>query len=120
MERKMEMALAVIATVIIVLGIVLLFDLSNTSGFMGAIGGMVGGVLVSTYMRRYQDERFSEIMNKAARNVFVYLMFILPMSSIVLIWFDEITHQIAAGMIMIPWLSSLVIFWLSLFFYYRR
>jgi len=81
---------------------------------------MVGGVLGSTYLRRFQDERFSQIMNKAARNVFIYLMVLLPMSSVTLIWFDEITQQIAAGIILIPWMSSLVIFFLSLFYYYRR
>jgi len=120
MKRGILAALSAVAMIMIVFAILWILDLSTLSSYFGAIGGMVGGVLGSTYLRRFQDERFSQIMNQAARNVFIYLMILLPMSSVVLLWFDEITHQIAAGLIFLPWMSSLVIFWLSLFYYYRR
>jgi len=120
MNRGILAALSAVAMVMIVFVTLWILNLTTLSSYMGAIGGMVGGVLGATYLHRFQDERFSQIMNRAARNVFIYLMILLPMSSVVLLWFDEITHQIAAGMIMIPWISSLVIFWLSLFYYYRR
>ncbi|MFW9959027.1 MAG: hypothetical protein ACFFCT_13230 [Candidatus Odinarchaeota archaeon] len=120
MNRGILAALSAVAMVMIVFVTLWILNLTTLSSYMGAIGGMVGGVLGATYLRRFQDERFSQIMNRAARNVFIYLMILLPMSSAFLLWFDEITHQIAAGMIMIPWISSLVIFWISLFYYYRR
>lgn len=120
MNRGILAALCAVAMVMIVFVILWILDLSTLSSYFGAIGGMVGGVLGSTYLRRFQDERFSQIMNRAARNVFIYLMILLPMSSVALLWFEEITLQIAAGLIFIPWMSSLVIFMLSLFYYYRR
>jgi uncharacterized membrane protein len=87
---------------------------------MGSIGGMVGGVLGATYLNRFQDERFSQLMNLAARNAFVFLVIILPLNSIVLIRVEEITLQITAGLIFVPWILSLVILYVSLFYYYRK
>jgi uncharacterized membrane protein len=120
MNRSIKAALSAVAIVVIVFGIVWILGLTALSSYTGAIGGMVGGVLGVTYMRRFQDERFTQIMNLAARNAFVFLVIILPLSSIVLIRVEEITLQITAGLIFVPWLSSLVILYLSLFYYYRK
>jgi hypothetical protein len=113
-------ALSAVAIIVIVFVIIWIFDFTSLSGFAGAIGGMVGGVFWATYMRRFYDERFTHIMNLAARNAFVFLLIILPMSSIVFIRVEEITLQIAAGVVIVPWLLSLVILYLSLFYYYRK
>ncbi len=120
MNRSLIAALSAIAIVMIVFVIFWVFDLSSMSSIFGAIGGMVGGVLGATYLRRFQDERFTQIMTLAARNAFLFLAIILPLSSIVLIRVEEITLQITAGLIFVPWISSLVILWLSLFYYYRK
>ena len=120
MNRSILSALSAVVIVMVVFVVMWILDLSSLSSFVGALGGMVGGVLGATYMQRFQDERFTQIMNSAARNVFLYLMILLPMSSFVLIMFEEITLQIAAGLIFIPWMSSLVIYFLSLYYYYRR
>ena len=112
--------LGAVATILIVFAIIWILDLTTLSSYMGSIGGIIGGVLGVTYMRRLHDERFTHIMNRAARNVFVYLMFLLPMCSVVLVWLEEITLQIAALLIFVPWMSSLVIYLLSLFYYYRK
>ena len=120
MNRSLMAALSAVAIVMIVFVIMWILDLSTLSSYMGSIGGMVGGVLGATYLRRFQDERFIQIMNRAARNVFVYLMILLPMCSIVPIWLEEITLQIAVLLIFVPWMSSLVIYFLSLFYYYRK
>ncbi|MFW9871271.1 MAG: hypothetical protein ACFFEL_16710 [Candidatus Thorarchaeota archaeon] len=120
MKRSIMTALSAVVVVAIVFAIIWILGLTSISSYMGAIGGMVGGVLGATYMQRFHDERFTQIMNQAARNVFVYLMILLPTSSVVLIWFDEITLQIAAGLIVVPWISSLGIYFLSLYYYYRK
>jgi len=120
MNRSILAALSAVVTVMVVLAILYALDLSSMGSVFSGIGGVAGGVLGATYMRRFQDERFRQIMNLAARNAFVFLMIILPLSSIVLIRVEEITLQIAAGLIFVPWISSLVIMYLSLFYYYRR
>jgi uncharacterized membrane protein len=120
MNRSMLTALSAVIIVMIVFAVMWILDLSSMSSIFGAMGGMVGGVLGATYLRRFQDERFSQIMNLAARNAFVFLVIILPMSSVVLIRVEEITLQITAGLIFVPWISSLVILYLSLFYYYRK
>jgi uncharacterized membrane protein len=120
MNRSIKAALSAVVIVMIVFVIVWILGLTSLSSYTGAIGGMVGGVLGVTYMRRFQDERFTQIMNLAARNAFVFLVIVLPLSSIVLIRVEEITLQITAGLIFVPWISSLVILYLSLFYYYRK
>ena len=120
MKLSVMTVLSVLATVAIVFVIIWILDLTTLSSYTGAIGGMVGGVLGATYMRRFQDERFTQIMNLAARNVFVYLMVFLPMSSVVLLRVETFTVQMVAGLIFLPWISSLVIYFLSPFYYYRR
>ena len=120
MNRSLMAALSAVVMVMIVFVILWALDLSSMSSIFGAIGGMVGGVLGATYLRRFQDERFIQIMTLAARNAFLFLVIILPLSSIVLIRVEEITLQITAGLIFVPWISSLVILWLSLFYYYRK
>jgi len=120
MNRSLKTALSAVAIVVIVFVLVWIMGLTSLGSYIGAIGGMVGGVLGATYMRRFYDERFTQIMNLAARNAFVFLVIILPMSSIVLIRVEEITLQITAGLIFVPWVSSLVILYLSLFYYYRK
>ena len=120
MKRSVMAVLSALVTVAIVFVIIWILGLTTLSSYTGAIGGMVGGVLGATYLKRFQDERFTQIMNLAARNVFVYLMVLLPLSSVALLSAETFTIQIVAGVIFIPWISSLVIYFLSLFYYYRR
>lgn len=120
MKRNMITVLSALVIVVIVFAVIWIFGLTTMSSYTGAIGGMIGGVLGTMYMRRFQDERFRQIMNLAARNVFVYLIIMLPMSSVVLLHFETFTAQMVAGLVLIPWMSSLVIYFLSLFYYYRR
>ncbi len=120
MNRSLKMALSAVAVVVMVFVFVWIMGLASLGSYAGAIGGMVGGVLGATYMRRFYDERFTQIMNLAARNAFLFLAIVLPLTSIVLIQVEEVTLQIAAGLIFVPWISSLVILYLSLFYYYRK
>ncbi len=120
MSRGIKTALSAVAVVVIVFVFVWILGLASLGSYAGAIGGMVGGVLGVTYLRRFYDERFTQIMNLAARNAFVFLVIILPMSSVVLIQVEEVTLQITAGLIFVPWIASLVILYLSLFYYYRK
>lgn len=120
MKRSIMTVLSAVVVVAIVFAIIWIFGLTSISSYMGAIGGIVGGVLGATYMQRFHDERFTQIMNLAARNVFVYLMILLPMSSVVLLRVETFTLQIVAGLIIIPWISSIVIYFLSLLYYYRK
>ena len=120
MNRSLLGILSALVIVMAVLPILYALGLSSLGGVFGGLGAVVGGVLAGTYVQRFQDERFRQIMNLAARNTFVFLEIIIPLSSLVLIRVEEITLQIAAGLIVVPWISSLVVFYLSLFYYYYR
>jgi hypothetical protein len=120
MRRSLVTVLSSLAIVVIVFAMIWILGLATLSSYTGAIGGMVGGVLGTMYLRRFQDERFRQIMNLAARNVFVYLMVLLPLSNVVILDVDTFTAQMVAGLILIPWMSSLVLYFLSLFYYYRK
>lgn len=120
MNRRMMAALSAVAIVSIVFVIMWILDLPSMSSAFGAVGGMVGGVLGVTYMRRFYDERFTQIMNLAAKNAFVFLLISLPWSYIFFTRGEEVTLQIAAGMVFVPWMLSLIILYVSLFYYYRK
>ena len=106
MNRSVVTVLSSLAIVVIVFAIIWILGLTTLSSYTGAIGGMVGGMLGTMYLRRFQDERFRQIMNLAARNVFVYLMVLLPLSSVVLLQADTFTAQMVAGLILIPWMGG--------------
>ncbi|MFX1483153.1 MAG: hypothetical protein ACFFCP_08185 [Promethearchaeota archaeon] len=120
MNRSLMTALSAVAVVVIVFVLIWILGLTSISSYTGAIGGMVGGVLGATYMRRFYDERFTQIMNLAARNAFFFLVIILPLTFVVLIPVGNITLQMAAGLVFVPWISALVILYVSLYYYYRK
>jgi uncharacterized membrane protein len=120
MNRSLKTVLSTVAIVMIVFVLVWILGLTSLGSYTGAIGGMVGGALGATYMQRFYDERFTQIMNLAARNAFVFLVMVLPLTVIVLIQVQEITLQIAAGLVFVPWILSLVILYISLFYYYQK
>ncbi len=120
MNRSVLAGLTAVVILMAVFTILWALGLSFISNIFGGLGCVAGGALAGICAQRFQDERFKQIMNLAARNTFVFLMIFLPVSSLELIGVEEITLQIAAGLIIVPWISSLVIFYLSLFYYYYR
>ncbi|MHA1909738.1 MAG: hypothetical protein ACW98Y_20740 [Candidatus Thorarchaeota archaeon] len=94
-------------------------DSFQSSG-VGAICGMVGGVLGVTFMQRYKDERFTQITNLSSRNVFLFIMIALPLSGAFIILTEVVTVLQAAGMVFLLWISSLAIYGASLLYYYKR
>ena len=106
--------------VMIVFAILWALDLASLSSIFSGVSGGVGAMILLFYMRRFNDERFDQIMILAARNAFVFYMVTLPMRSVVLVVVEEITLQIAAGLVLVPWMLSLIIWYLSLFYYCRK
>ncbi|MHA2380382.1 MAG: hypothetical protein ACXADO_05980 [Candidatus Thorarchaeota archaeon] len=120
MKRVVTAGLSVVIVLLIIFAIAWILDLSIVSGFIGAFGGMVGGVLGGTYTQRYQDERFGQIMNKSAGIVFVFLIVTLPLAAAAIVSLETFTLALAAGLIFAVWMTSIVIFYLSLLYHYRK
>ncbi|MFX1560364.1 MAG: hypothetical protein ACFFBL_07235 [Promethearchaeota archaeon] len=120
MNRSIISALGAIVMVMIVLAILWALNLASLGSIFSGVSAGVGAVFLVSYMRRFYDERFSQIMILAARNAFVFYLFTFPLCSVVLVAVEEITLQIAAGVVFVPWILSLTIWYLSLFYYYRK
>ncbi|MHA2142364.1 MAG: hypothetical protein ACXADC_10580 [Candidatus Thorarchaeota archaeon] len=120
MNRSALAGLSAVIVVMIVFTIMWILDITSLGGIMGAIGGMVGGVLGATYMQRFHDERFSQIMKKAASSAYWFVIIALPLSWIAIVRAEAITIQLAVGLTFVIWMSSFIIYYLSLFYYYKR
>jgi uncharacterized membrane protein len=119
-NRSTITALSAVVIVLILFAILWALDLLSLGSIFSGVSAGVGAMILLFYMRRFHDERFTQIMILAARNAFVFYIFTLPMSSMVLLVVEEITLQIAAGLVLVPWILSLIIWYLSLFYYYRE
>ncbi|MHA2063355.1 MAG: hypothetical protein ACXABY_03120 [Candidatus Thorarchaeota archaeon] len=120
MNRSALAGLSVVIVVMIVFTIMWILDITSLGSIMGAIGGMVGGVLGVTYMQRVHDERFNLVKNQAARNSFLFVTITLPFSWIALIRAEMVTIPLAVGLSLAIWMSSFGVYYLSLFYYYKR
>ena len=120
MNRNIITALSAVVMVMIVFAIFWALDVLSLSSIFSGVSAAIGALIILFYMRRFHDERFTQIMILAARNAFVFYILTLPMSSVVLVVVEEITLQIAAGLVLVPWMSSLIICYLSLVYYYRK
>ncbi len=78
----------------------------------------VFAVLLMKWMKQYQDERFTQIYNLASRNALVFLIFALPYLGVILT-LQSIAIE-AVGMILIVWALSIIVFYASGFYYYKK
>lgn len=92
----------------------------SIAGLSGAFGGATGGILGTMYLSKYRDERFTKIENRSAHNAFIFLLIALPISSAVIGVSENSTAQLAMVIVLCTWLFSLVIFGVSMFYYYKR
>ena len=98
MNRNIITALSAVVMVMIVFAIFWALDVlslgSIFSGVSAAIGAMI--ILINGTM-----------LIQIAVLAWIFLV-------------EEITLQIAAGLVLVPWMSSLIIWYLSLVYYYRK
>ncbi len=120
MNRSILAGLSAVILVLIVFIITWILDISSLSGYMGAFGGMVGGVLGATYMQKFNDERFSRIMKGSASNAYWFVITALPLSWIVLVQAETITIPLVVGLTFAIWMASIIIYYITLFYRYKR
>ncbi len=123
MTRKKRSILAGLSAVILVLIVFIItwvLDITSLSGYMGAFGGMVGGVLGATYMQKFNDERFSQIVKGSTSTAYWFVIIALPLSWIVIILAETITIQLVVGLTFTIWMASIIIYYLTLFYRYKR
>jgi len=118
---KRETIGSLIALIVALVILVSFWLVSGTIPWGGIIGGMVGpifAVLLMRWMKQYQDERFTHIFNLASRNALVFLIFALPYLGAILV-IQSIASEAVAPLILV-WAISLLIFYSSTYFYYKR
>lgn len=78
---------------------------------------LLANVLVMLYVKKLQDERYVHILGRAGRNGFLFLMMALPFLSI----FQFLSSGwIENGVsVLLVWVSSLVVFYGSSWYYYK-
>ncbi|MHA1772074.1 MAG: hypothetical protein ACTSYL_04455 [Candidatus Thorarchaeota archaeon] len=85
----------------------------------GVIGGVVGGVLSSHVVRKYRDERFTQLIGYSSRNVALLVLVALPWCAAVLAS-GQISLVQATLMLFAFWFLAIGVFYLSVLYYYRR
>jgi hypothetical protein len=120
MNRSVLAGLGIVVVVLIVFTVMWILDITSLGGIMGGIGGGVGGILGATYMQRYHDERFSQIMKRSGSNAYWFVIIFLPLSWIAMMGAETITMPLVFGLTFAVWMSSFLIFYISLFYYYKR
>lgn len=96
--------------------------ITSSPGFwpavIGGISGPIGAVLIMRWMNKFQDERFTHVYNKSSRNAFVFLVFALPYLGAILA-LQSIAVE-AVGLILLVWIMSIVIAYISGIYYYKQ
>ncbi len=90
------------------------------AGISGALGGLIGGILGVTYLRRLHDERFTQIENRSAKNAFIFLLIVLPIGAASIGTVQPISVEMAVGIVLIIWAVALAIFYISLVYHYKK
>ncbi len=88
------------------------------SGVFGAIMGPVGAVLLIRWMKKFQDERLTQIHAQASRNGFIFLILALPYIGAILA-IQSVAVE-AIGPILFVWAVSVAIVYISGVYYYRQ
>ena len=87
-------------------------------GAIGASFGVVFTILIVKVMEKYQDERFTHILNLSARNGFIYLLFALPYTAALIALNLLLLDALAA--ILLLWFSSMAVMYGSGAYYFRK
>jgi uncharacterized membrane protein len=109
---------AVVAAVSILIAAWLISGDVPWHAIIAGILGPVFAVLFMKWMKQYQDERFTQIYNLASRNALVFLIFALPYLGAILA-LQTIAAE-AVGPILIVWVLSIIMFYASGFYYYKK
>jgi hypothetical protein len=122
---KRDIAGQVMVVVIAIIAFSLIWHIASipASGFGGAVGGIIGGVLGGIlgpmYIKKYQDERFTQLMNLSMRNMSIFLILALPWSVVIMV-LGSLTVIQAAMLVFALWLAGLSINYVSLLYYYKQ
>jgi hypothetical protein len=108
---------------LLVAGIILVaaWFISPSDLWGGAISvpiAVIFTLLIVKVMEKYQDERFTHILNLSARNGFVFLLFALPWTGALIALNLLILDTVAA--VLSLWLSSIAVMYGSGAYYFRK
>ena len=76
-------------------------------------------VLITRHIQQFRDERFTANYNRSSRNAFIFLIFMIP-STISIYALGILTMELSLALVFIVWAISLVIFYVSAIYYYKK
>ncbi|MHA1480506.1 MAG: hypothetical protein ACTSQZ_03680 [Candidatus Thorarchaeota archaeon] len=88
------------------------------SGIFSASLAVIFTLLIVKAIEKYQDERFTQILNLSARNGFVFLLFALPWTG-ALIAINLLAFDALAAVLSL-WVSSIAVMYGSGAYYFRK
>lgn len=111
----------VVALIVAAVIIVAAWFISPSGIWSGTISvplAVIFTILIAKAMEKYQDKRFTHILNLAARNGFVFLLFALPWTG-ALIALDLLIFDALAAVLSL-WFSSIAVMYGSGVYYFRK
>lgn len=118
--------IAGIVVIAILVALTLTFGTSMWPVIIAGIVGPIFAVLLIKWMKgqyqdgrlQYQDERFDQLYNRASRNALVFLIFFMPILGAILL-IQSVALEVVVSLFFL-WGLSIVVFYGSVFYYYRR
>jgi hypothetical protein len=111
-----------IANVVVLIAIVVMLVIAwyiTPGGFWGGVLGIPFTILIIKAMEKYQDERFTQILNISMRNGFVFLLIALPWTGA--LWaLNLLILDALPAIILFLWFTSMAVVYGSGVYYFRK
>ena len=117
-RNQIANVVALIVAAIIVVAAWIISPSGILSGVFSGSLAVIFTLLIVKAMEKYQDERFTQILNLSARNGFVFLLFALPWTG-VLIALNLLTFDAVAAVLSV-WVSAIAVMYGSGAYYFRK
>ncbi len=111
-----------IANVVALIAIVVMLVVAwyiMPGGFWGGVLGIPFTIMIVKATEKYRDERFTQILNISMRNGFVFLLFALPWTGVLLVLNLLILDALPA-IILFLWFTSMAVTYGSGVYYFRK
>jgi len=118
-RNQIANVVALIACVVMLVVVSYIMPTGLWSGFWGGALGIPLTIMIVKAMEKYQDERFTQILNISMRNGFVFLLFALPWTGA--LWaLNLLILDALPAVILFLWFTSMAVTYGSGVYYFRK